>query len=59
MKSYLYDFLGGIQDPTSSILAIVENNYSNYNRPTGIRTNHSKFSIADERSEYLGKEEKK
>ncbi|CAF3219203.1 unnamed protein product [Rotaria sp. Silwood2] len=46
--------LGNIQDPTHSIIALVENNFPIYSRPIGIRTNHSKFSIADERSEYLG-----
>ncbi|CAF0775771.1 unnamed protein product [Rotaria sp. Silwood1] len=45
---------GNIRDPTNSIIALVDNNFPIYSRPIGIRTNHSKFSIANERSEHLG-----
>ncbi|CAF3308949.1 unnamed protein product [Rotaria socialis] len=46
--------LGTIQDPAQSIIALVDTNFSTFNRPIGIRTNHSRFSITDERSEYVG-----
>ncbi len=38
-----------------SIIALVEDNFPIYNRPIGIKSNDSQFSIEDKQSEYLGK----
>jgi hypothetical protein len=47
--------LGPIQDPVDSIIAFLGDQIPVYNRPVGgIKVDHSKFSIADEKSEYLG-----
>jgi hypothetical protein len=40
-----------------SIIALVEDNFPIYNRPIGIKSNDSQFSIEDKQSEYLGKQE--
>ncbi len=48
-------YIGGIQNPVHSIIALVEDNFPIYSRPIGIKNNDSHFSIKDEQSEYLGK----
>ncbi len=53
--SLCFYYTGSIQNPKGSIIALVEGDVSIYGRPNGISAIDSKFSIANERSQYLGK----
>jgi hypothetical protein len=54
-KQVSFYYIGSIQHPENSIIALVTNDISISHRPIGIKSNDSKFSIEDEQSEYLGK----
>ena len=57
LTAVTYHYLGSVQDPTGSVVGLVANDQTNFNRWSAIKSNHTEFSIADKRSQYLGKEE--
>jgi len=54
-KQVSFYYIGSIQHPENSIIALVGNDIPIFHRPIGIKSNDSKFSIEDDQSEYLGK----